>query len=77
MNSGILGKVLIFIGVGIAIFGGLVILFSKIPPAGRLPGDIKIERDNFTFYFPLTSCIVISIIITIILNVIFWLIIRK
>jgi uncharacterized protein HemY len=77
MNFGALGKTLIFIGIGIAVFGGLMMLFSKVPFLSRLPGDIRIERENFTFYFPVTSWIIISIIITVILNLIFWLIIRK
>ncbi len=77
MNFGALGKTLIFIGIVIAVFGVLMMLFSKVPFLSRLPGDIKIERENFTIYFPVTSCIIIGIIITVILNVIFWLIIRK
>jgi hypothetical protein len=63
-----LGKMLILFG-GIAILIGLVLLFvDKIPFIGKLPGDIYIERRNFTFYFPLMTSILISIIITIILN---------
>jgi len=77
MNFGTVGKILIFIGVGIVIFGGLILLFSKVPFINKLPGDIRIQKDNFTFYFPITSCIIISIIITIILNVILWFLIKK
>ena len=66
------GKVLIFIG-GILIFLGLIFSFAgKIPYLGRLPGDVYIKKENFTFYFPITTCILISII----LSVIFYLISR-
>ena len=77
MNFGILGKILIFIGVGIAILGALTLIFSKIPFAGKLPGDIKIERENFTFYFPIISSIILSIVLTIILNIVIRFFIRK
>jgi hypothetical protein len=63
-----LGKMLILFG-GIAMLIGLILLFAdKIPFIGRLPGDIYIEKKNFTFYFPLMTSILISIILTIILN---------
>jgi uncharacterized protein HemY len=66
------GKILIFIG-GILIFLGLIFSFAgKIPYFGKLHGDIYIKRENFTFYFPITTCILISII----LSVIFYLISR-
>jgi hypothetical protein len=62
-----LGKMLIFLGV-ILILVGLVFLFAqKIPYIGRLPGDIYVKRGNFTFYFPLATCIIISIVLTFIL----------
>lgn len=59
---------LILIGVFLIIAGILIIIFSKVPFLGKLPGDIQIKRDNFVFFFPIVSCIVISIIITLILN---------
>jgi uncharacterized protein HemY len=66
------GKILIFFG-AILIFLGLIFSFAgKIPCFGKLPGDIYIKRENFTFYFPITTCILISII----LSVIFYLISR-
>jgi len=76
-NFGNIGKILIFIGIGIIILGGLIILFSKVPFIGKLPGDINIKKENFNFYFPLTSSIVISIILSIILTVIFRFLSRK
>ena len=61
------GKILIIIGVVIAGIGGLVLLSGKIPWIGRLPGDFYYKGKNFTFYFPLATSIIISIILTIIL----------
>lgn len=43
---------------------------DKIPFFGKLPGDIRIERKNFVFYFPLTTSILLSLILTIIINII-------
>ena len=65
------GKYLIVIGV-IIIFTGIVIYFfhDKLHWIGRLPGDIKIEKENFKFYFPVTTMILLSIAITIIVNLI-------
>lgn len=62
-----LGKTLIYIGIGLIILGLIVSAAGKIPWLGHLPGDITIQRDRFTFYFPLTTCILISVIITLVL----------
>jgi uncharacterized protein HemY len=59
-----LGKVLIIVGLVIAGIGILLVLTPKIPWLGKLPGDILIKKDNFRFYFPVTTCIIISIILT-------------
>ncbi len=61
------GKVLIIIGVVIAGLGFLLLLGAKIPWIGRLPGDFYYKGKNFTFYFPLATSIIISIVLTIIL----------
>jgi uncharacterized protein HemY len=60
------GKNLIFFGVILILFGLIFSFAGKIPYLGKLPGDIYIKRENFTFYFPITTCILISIIISII-----------
>jgi uncharacterized protein HemY len=60
------GKILIFFGVILILFGLIFSFAGKIPYFGKLPGDIYIKRENFTFYFPITTCILISIIISII-----------
>ena len=60
-----MGKMLIVAGI-ILIVMGLAFLFAgKIPFLGRLPGDISIQKERFGFYFPITTCIIISIMITI------------
>jgi hypothetical protein len=59
-----LGKMLILFGVVLALLGGLLLLVGKVPFLGRLPGDIVIRRENWSFYFPLTTSIVISILLT-------------
>jgi uncharacterized protein HemY len=59
-----LGKILIVTGLVIAGIGVLLVLTPKVPWLGKLPGDILIKKDNFRFYFPVTTCIIISIILT-------------
>ncbi|UCG35037.1 MAG: DUF2905 domain-containing protein [Candidatus Omnitrophota bacterium] len=67
MNN--LGKLLIIFGVVIILVGAGLMIFSrfKIPFIGRLPGDIYIKKENFTFYFPITTSIIISIVLSFIL----------
>jgi hypothetical protein len=64
-----LGKSLIILGIIIIAFGIIITFAGKIPWLGRLPGDIHIKRDNFTFYFPLATCILLSVLF----SLIFWL----
>ncbi len=65
-----MGKLLIIIGVILIIIGLIIHFFHQIPWLGKLPGDIYIKRENFTFYFPLASSILISIILSLILYLI-------
>ena len=60
------GKILIIFGGTLLILGALLTLGGKITWLGRLPGDIVIQRDNFSFYFPLTTCILLSIVLSMI-----------
>ncbi|WP_196593317.1 DUF2905 domain-containing protein [Pectinatus sottacetonis] len=64
-----LGKIMIWAGVLLVVMGTLFYFGSKFFALGRLPGDFKWENSNFGVYFPLGSSIVISIILTILLNV--------
>ncbi|MEJ2254921.1 MAG: DUF2905 domain-containing protein [Nitrospirota bacterium] len=68
-----IGKALLVAGVLFLVLGGLFILAGKVPWLGRLPGDILIKRKHFTFYFPLATSIVLSILLTLIL----WLLSRR
>jgi len=63
------GRLLILVGAVLVILGLTFLLGGKIPWIGKLPGDIYIQKKNFSFYFPLTTCILISIILT----MFFWL----
>ncbi len=63
-----LGKSLVLIGISIVLIGVLMWGLSSLPYIGRLPGDIYVRRGNFTFYFPLATCILISIIATILFS---------
>jgi len=63
-----MGKLLILAGVILVLMGMAFLWGNKIPFLGKLPGDIYIHRGNFTFYFPLSTCIVISLILTLILT---------
>jgi hypothetical protein len=62
-----LGKTLIYLGLILAILGVVISLAGKLPWLGHLPGDIYIQRERFSFYFPLATCILISVIITLVL----------
>lgn len=64
-----MGRLLLIIGLLIAVVGLVFLFAGKIPWLGRLPGDIVIKKKNFTFYFPLATSILISVILTLI----FWL----
>lgn len=66
-----IGKLLIIIG-GILLILGVVFLFSpKIPFLGKLPGDFSIRGKGFSIYIPIATCIVLSVLLTIILNIFF------
>jgi hypothetical protein len=60
-------KSLILMGLLIAALGAMLWLFSGVPFVGRLPGDIYVRRGNFTFYFPIVACILISIVASLLL----------
>jgi hypothetical protein len=67
-----MGKMLILIGLFVLLLG-LILTFApklKIPFLGRLPGDIRIEREGLSFYFPIVTCIVLSLLLTLLLNLI-------
>lgn len=63
-----MGKVLISMGIFISLIGLILMGLGKISHIGRLPGDIFYQKGNFTFYFPIVTSILLSIILTIMLN---------
>ena len=65
---GSIGKILIFSGIALVVIGLILVLGDKIPWIGRLPGDIYIKRDKFTFYFPLVTSIIISLLLTLLFS---------
>lgn len=68
-----IGKFLVILGIVIAAVGGILFFSGKIPWLGKLPGDIIVQRKNFTFYFPLATSILLSVLLTLI----FWIIRRR
>ncbi len=62
-----IGKILVMAGVLLLVIGGVLMFVDKIPFLGKLPGDIRIERENFRFYFPLTTSILLSIVVSFVL----------
>ncbi|MCD6199544.1 MAG: DUF2905 domain-containing protein [Deltaproteobacteria bacterium] len=60
------GKILLILGILFVVIGLLLMLGPKIPLLGKLPGDFMVRRGNFTFYFPLATSILLSIVLTLI-----------
>jgi len=65
-----LAKLIILTGIILIVVGVILYFFKGIPFLGKLPGDIHIEKKNFSFYFPITTCILVSVILSIILYLI-------
>ena len=70
---GDIGKLLIVLGGIIVAIGIVLVVFGRIPWLGRLPGDIHVERGNWSFYFPLATSLLLSVVLSIVL----WLIARR
>ncbi len=72
MNQQI-GRILIIIGTA-ALITGIIFIYGEklqiLKYIGKLPGDINIKRENFSFYFPITTCIILSIIVSLIFSLI-------
>lgn len=73
MNLHALGKALIGFGLLIVVLGGLLMLGGRLPWIGRLPGDVYVQRENWSFYFPLTTGLLVSAV----LSLLVWLISRR
>ncbi|MBI1733882.1 MAG: DUF2905 domain-containing protein [Candidatus Rokubacteria bacterium] len=70
---GDLGKLLIVAGGIVVAIGIVLVVFGRIPGLGRLPGDIHVQRGNWSFYFPLATSLLLSVVLSIVL----WLIGRR
>jgi len=66
-----LGRLLILLGVVAVVAGAALLLADRLPWLGRVPGDILVRRGRTTFYFPIVTCLVVSIVLTILVNL-FW-----
>ena len=65
-----IGRTLIIVGIIIAVMGVLLAFGARLPLLGKLPGDILIKKDGFSFYFPVVTLLLLSLILTVIVNLI-------
>ena len=71
MNDlGLIGRTLIGVGAVILVIGIALVLLGKVPHIGRLPGDFVWKRGNFSFYFPLMTCLLVSLLVSLVLYLI-------
>jgi len=69
MNLAGLAKIIMGVGISLLLAGFLMLVITRISPQGmHVPGDIYIKRENFSFYFPLGACIIISLILTLVFS---------
>jgi hypothetical protein len=62
-----MGRTLIVIGIVLVLVGVAVSVLGRFTPLGRLPGDIVVKRDNYTFYFPVVTSILLSVLLTLVM----------
>lgn len=67
-DAGTIGRLLVGIGLLIVVIGGLLLVAGRIPFLGRLPGDIRIQRGNFTCFIPIATSILLSLLLTLAIN---------
>lgn len=63
------GRVFILAGVFLVVFGLLLVFWHRIPFVGKLPGDLLLDKGGFQFFCPVVTCLVISIVLTMLVNV--------
>jgi hypothetical protein len=68
MDAGTLGRGLVYLGIGLAVVGGLVLLLGRVLNLGNLPGDIAYEGERVQVYLPIGTMIVLSLVLTLLLN---------
>lgn len=72
MDLNAAGKLIVSLGIGLVLLGGLLVLLGQVPGLrniGRLPGDIHIEGENYSCFFPIVSMIILSILLSLALNI--------
>ncbi len=67
----LIGKMILGFGFIMVLVGGLLMVAGKVTGLGRLPGDILVQRGNFTFYLPVMTMILVSLLLTLVLNLVF------
>ena len=70
MNATDPGRLLLYMGLGLAVLGGLVVLLGRVVDLGNLPGDLLYEGDNVRVYVPIVTMIVLSVVLTLLLNLV-------
>ena len=65
-----LGRMVLYIGIILVLIGGFFILMAKIPWFGRLPGDIVYRHGGVTIFFPITTMVLVSVILTVLMNIV-------
>jgi len=76
-NFSDLGRLLLIAGGAIVLLGLVLLLVGRVPFFGRLPGDISIQRGNTTFFFPIVTCLVLSVVLTAVVNLLLFLLRRR
>lgn len=79
MDLNVLGRLIVLLGIGLLLLGGVLMLFSRVPglrSLGQLPGDIRIQGENFSCFFPIVSMIIVSVLLSLALNIIIRLVSR-
>jgi hypothetical protein len=72
-DSNMIGKWILIFGVALVVVGAVVWLLESVGlPVGRLPGDIRMRGDGWSFSFPVVTCIVVSVVLTVLLNLSVW-----
>lgn len=69
MEIGDIGRFVLIAGIGLVVIGIVLIVVGRIPGLGNLPGDISFQRGGTTFYFPLATMLILSLLLTLILNI--------
>jgi len=65
-----IGRALVVIGVFITVLGAIMLVTPRVPWLGRLPGDIVIQRDDLTIYIPITTMLIVSVVLSVVLSLI-------